>query len=60
MRTKFWLKSLKLTDNLEGVDGGSLGNGVGRGGLDSSGSRQGPVARCSERGDEASGPITRR
>jgi len=34
-----------------------LGDGVGRCGLDSSVSRQGPVASCFEHGDEPSGSI---
>jgi hypothetical protein len=65
MRSKFWLQSLKSRDHLEnlGIDGnvilkGSYVNRFRECGLDSSGSRQGPVAGSCEHCDIPYGPIS--
>jgi hypothetical protein len=56
--TRFWWESPKERDHLEDQGaGGKMGSEwiLGRCGLDSTGSGQGPVAGCCECGDEPSG-----
>jgi hypothetical protein len=64
MHTKFWFKNPKGRDHLEDIGVGGkiileyiLGNGVGRCGLDSSGSGQGPFVGSCEQSNEPSGSI---
>jgi hypothetical protein len=61
MRTKFWSESLKGRDHLEYLDVNGriilrwiLGNEVGGCGLNLPSSGKGPVAGCSENGNEPS------
>jgi hypothetical protein len=64
MRTKFWSENLKGRDHLEdpGIDGRITvecmwGSRVGKCGLDSCDSGQGPIEGCCEHGNELSGSL---